>query len=80
MEPRNSHPIRSFVVELILYAGLVVVYVLFVISLLREWLDGLYEHNKLSYAVAALLLIIGQGVILEMVTTTLLRLIRRRVD
>lgn len=80
MESRPSHAVRSFLVELILYAGLVVVYVFFVISLLREWLDALYERHKVGYAVAALLLIIGQGVVLEMVTTALLRLIRRRVD
>lgn len=63
-----------------LYAGLVVVYVFFVIAFLGNWLDALYEHHKIRYAFAALLLIIGQGVVLEMVTTILLRLIRRRTD
>lgn len=80
MESRPSHAVRSFLVELIVYAGLVVVYVFFVISLLRDWLDGLYGRHKVGYAIVALLLIIGQGVVLEMVTTALLRLIRRRVD
>lgn len=80
MKSTRSHAARSFLVELILYAGLVVVYVFFVISLLREWLGTLYERHKVGYAVAALLLIIGQGVVLEMVTTALLRLIRRRMD
>lgn len=63
-----------------MYAGLVVVYVFFVIAFLGNWLDSLYEHHKIRYAFAALLLIIGQGVVLEMVTTILLRLIRRRAD
>ena len=63
-----------------MYAGLVVVYVFFVIAFLGNWLDALYEHHKIRYAFAALLLIIGQGVALEMVTTILLRLIRRRRD
>jgi len=63
-----------------LYAGLVVVYVFFVIAFLGNWLDALYEHHKIRYAFAALLLIIGQGVVLEMVTTILLRFIRRRTD
>jgi NADH:ubiquinone oxidoreductase subunit 6 (subunit J) len=80
MESRPSHAARSFLVELIVYAGLVVVYVFFVISLLREWLDALYGRHKIGYAIVALLLIIGQGVVLEMVTTALLRLIRRRID
>ena len=80
MEHRAAHGARSFLIELILYAGLVVVYVFFVIAFLGAWLDALYEHHKIRYAVAALLLIIGQGVVLEMVTTLLLRLIRRRTD
>ena len=63
-----------------LYAGLIVVYVFFVIAFMGNWLHALYEHHKIRYAFAALLLIVGQGVVLEMVTTNLLRLIRRRSD
>jgi hypothetical protein len=62
------------------YAGLVVVYVFFVIALMGPSLDGLYEHHKIRYAIAALLLIIGQGVVLEMVTSLLLKLIGSRSD
>ena len=71
---------RSFLIELIVYAALVVVYVLFVIGLLNVWLHGLYDHNKTLYAFIALLLIITQGVVLEMVTSLLLKLIRIRSD
>jgi len=74
------HAARSFLIELMLYAGLVVVYVFVVIGFLGNWLDALYEHHKIRYAFAALLLIVGQGVVLEMVTANLLRLIRRRSD
>jgi len=74
------HAARSFLIELMLYAGLVVVYVFVVIAFLGSWLDALYEHHKIRYAFAALLLIVGQGVVLETVTTILLRLIRRRSD
>jgi len=63
-----------------LYAGLVVVYVFFVIAFLGNWLYALYAHHKVRYAFAALLLIIGQGVVLEMVTTVLLKLIRPRTN
>jgi len=80
MENKPSHAARSFVFELIVYAGLVVVYVFFVIALLGGLLSGLYEHHKIGYAFAALALIIGQGVVLEMVTSLLLRLIRSRSD
>ena len=80
MENRPRHAARSFLIELMLYAGLVVVYVFVVIAFLGSWLDALYEHHKIRYAFAALLLIVGQGVVLETVTTILLRLIRRRSD
>lgn len=80
MENKPAHAVRSFLIELMLYAGLVIVYVFFVIAFLGNWLDALYQHHKIRYAFAALLLIIGQGVVLEMVTTILLRLIRRRTD
>ena len=80
MENKPAHAARSFLIELMLYAGLIAVYVFFVIAFLGNWLHALYEHHKIRYAFAALLLIIGQGVVLEMVTTILLRLIRRRTD
>jgi len=80
VENKPRHAARSFLFELIVYAGLVVAYVFLVIGLLGGWLAGLYAHNKVGYAFAALLLIIGQGVVLEMVTTILLKLIRRRTD
>jgi len=80
VENKPTHAARSFLIELMLYAGLIVVYVFVVIAFLGNWLDGLYEHHKIRYAFAALLLIVGQGVVLEMVTTNLLRLIRRRSD
>jgi uncharacterized membrane protein YcjF (UPF0283 family) len=80
VENKHTHAARSFLIELMLYAGLVVVYVFFVIAFLGNWLDALYEHHKIRYAFAALLLIVAQGLVLEMVTTILLRLIRRRTD
>lgn len=70
----------SFLIEILVYAVLVAAYVLFVIGLLGPWLQGLYDHNKTRYAVVALLLIIGQGVVLELVTGILLKLVRARHD
>ena len=80
MEDKPRHATRLFLIELIVYSGLVVIYVFFVISLLGKWSGGLYQHHKTGYAFAALLVIIGQGVALEMVTSLLLRLIRSRSD
>ena len=80
MSRKDKHPARSFLIELLVYAGLVIVYVFFVITLLGGWLNKLYEYHKIHYAVVALLLIIGQGVMLEMVTTLLLKLVRSRTE
>lgn len=80
MEEKPAHAARSFLIELTVYAGLIVVYVLFVIALLGGWLDELYLRHKVRYAIAALLLIIGQGVVLEMVTNLLLKLVRSRSE
>ena len=80
MEDKPKFAVRSFLVELLVYSGLVVAYVFLVIRLLGNWLDGLFEHSKTHYAIAALLLIIGQGVLLEMVTSLLLKMVRRRTE
>ena len=78
MKSKLSLAVRPFLIELLVYAVLVGVYVVFVIGLLNAWLHGLYDHNRTLYAFIALLLIIGQGVVLEMVTTLLLKLIGSR--
>jgi NADH:ubiquinone oxidoreductase subunit 6 (subunit J) len=75
---KPSLAVRSFLIELVVYAVLVTVYILFVIGLLNEWLHGLYDHTKLLYAIVALLLIVIQGVVLEMVTSLLMKVIRSR--
>jgi hypothetical protein len=74
------HAARSFLIELLVYAALVVAYVFFVIGLLGGWLNGLYHNDKRLYALTALALIVGQGVVLEAVTSFLLRLIRSRIQ
>ena len=80
MENQPKHAARSFLIELTVYAGLVVIYVFFVIAFLARRLDAVYQHHKVRYAFAALLLIIVQGVVLEMVTSILLKLIRSRSE
>ena len=78
MKLKPSLAARSFLVELVVYSILVVAYVLFVIGLLNTWLHGLYDNNKTIYAFVALLLIVSQGVVLETVTSLLMKLIRSR--
>lgn len=80
MEKKLIHAAKLFLIELTVYAGLVVIYVFFVIAFLGRWLESLYEQHNVRYAFVALLLIIGQGVVLEMVTSLLLKLIRSRSE
>ena len=72
--------LRSLLLELAVYTALVVVYFFAVLHFLGEWLKHLFDANKLTYAIVALLLIVGQGVGLEMITTKLLKLVRSRSE
>lgn len=80
MEDKRRHRLRSFILELLIYALLVSVYVLLVLNYMGGWLKDLYDHGKTRYAVICLLLIIGQGVVLETVTSALLRFIRTKTE
>lgn len=71
--------IRNLLVELIVYGILVTVYALSVLQALTDPLADLYDSNLTLYAFIALFLIVGQGVVLEEVTSFLmdrLRLVR----
>lgn len=63
-------------IELPIYTVLVVVYFFLVLHFLADWLNNLNQEHKLLYAVVAIALIIGQAVVLESITTWLLRLFR----
>ena len=71
---------QAFAIELGCYAILVVAYFFFVLHFLGGWLLQLEQHHRYAYGGVALLLIIGQAVVLESVTTLLLRLIRGRSE
>ncbi|EEF62020.1 hypothetical protein [Pedosphaera parvula] len=68
--------LKSFCIELALYSVLVVGYFFLVLHLLGNWLFHLYENERKLYAVLCLVLIIGQGMVLEFLTRTLLRFIK----
>ena len=72
--------LRSFAVEITLYSLLVTVYVLVVLNFLSAWLKHLYDNGKTRYALVSLLLIVGQGVVLEALTSLLLRLVRGKTE
>lgn len=70
--------LRSFLIELAIYSFFVAAYYFFVLHFLGDWLKHLFDARRLTFAVVSLLLVIGQGVALEMATTALLGLIKRR--
>jgi len=80
MSPRSKtavrRTVRAFALEMVIYAALVTVYFFAVLHFLGSWLVQLETQHIRVYAVVAILLIIGQAIVLEAVTTGLLRLLR----
>jgi hypothetical protein len=70
----------AFLIELGVYAVFVTGYFFLVLHYLSEWLQDLHLNHVKIYAVATIILIIGQAVLLESVTTWLLRLLRGRSE
>jgi hypothetical protein len=70
--------LRPFLLEVAIYAVLVVGYFFAVLLYLDDWLVGLFEQSRVTYAFVALGLIVGQGFLLESLTSVLVRLTRAR--
>ena len=80
MKTEAARTLRAFLIELALYAVLVVAYFFLVLHFLGKALLQLELHHRYTYAGVAIFLIIGQAVVLEGVTTLLLRIIRGRSE
>jgi hypothetical protein len=80
MKKEAIKTLRAFLIELAVYAALVVAYFFLVLHFLGGWLRQLEVQHRYTYAGVAILLIIGQAVLLESVTTLLLRLLRGRSE
>lgn len=80
MRKNTANTFRAFLFELAIYSALIVAYFLLVLHFLGTWLYGLETHHRYIYASVAIALIIGQAVILESLTTFLLRLIGGRSE
>ena len=79
--PRKSkaeaaHTFRALLIELPIYGLLVVGYFFLVLHFLAGWLGDLQANHTTTYALVSIALIIGQAVVLESVTTLLLRAFR----
>ncbi len=78
MKKDSAKSLRVFAIELAIYAVLVTAYFFLVLHLLGNWLYRLDMQHRILYAVVALLLIAGQAVVLDALTTALFRFLRRR--
>jgi hypothetical protein len=72
--------LKSFLVELLVYAALVIGYFYFVQHFLGDWIAQLFHGDRRVYAAAALALIVCQGIALEMLTAALFSVIKPRMD
>jgi hypothetical protein len=80
MKTETSTTLRAFLIELAVYAAFVTGYFFLVLHFLSGWLQDLHLHHVRLYALATIVLIIGQAVLLESVTTRLLRFLRGRSE
>ena len=80
MKKEIVRTVRAFAIELVIYALLVVAYFFLVLHLLGQWLYQLEVQHRYLYAGLAIFLIVGQAVLLESITTFLIRLIRGRSE
>ncbi|HET7452833.1 MAG TPA: hypothetical protein VFL12_08840 [Thermoanaerobaculia bacterium] len=79
--PRNTsdtEPVSgsTFWLEIVVYSVLIVGYLFLVLKTLDRPIARLYEQHRVSYAFAAVLLILLQGIVLELLTKILVGLFR----
>jgi hypothetical protein len=80
MKADASKALRAFLIELGVYAVFVTGYFCLVLHFLAGWLQDLHLYHVKIYALVTIVLIIGQAVVLESITTWLFRLIRGRSE
>ena len=80
MKADAAKAFRAFLLELGVYAIFVTGYFFLVLYFLVGWLQDLHLHHVKLYALVTIVLIIGQAVLLESITTWLFRLIRGRSE
>jgi len=67
---------RNLLIEIIIYSILVFVYYLLVLRWLGDWFMMIFDTNLVYYAVAGLGMIFIQAVLLDFVTSYLMKLIK----
>ena len=68
--------LRNILIELLIYSVLLVIYFFAVLRYLGQFLTELFYSQSVIYAFLGLALIVAQGVLLESLTSYLIRLLR----
>ena len=76
MKRKAEKALKAFLIELVVYSGLVIGYFFAVLHFLADWLNNLEKDHIHIYSFVGVALIIGQAVLLETLTTALMRLLQ----
>lgn len=74
-EDRKNY-IRNMLIEIAIYAALLVIYFLVVLQLLGDWLYGLFNSNLVVYSIVGISVLVIQAVVLESITSFLMDFLR----
>jgi hypothetical protein len=77
-KPFSKKIVVRFVIELVIYALLVSVYLGLILTFLVGWLKGLFVQQPVVYAFVSIVLMILQAVGLEKLTAVLVHVNRQR--
>lgn len=80
MKHQLRKSVKPFLLELLVYTALIVAYYFLVLHFLGDGLQQLYQQERRVYAALALGLIVGQGLLLELLTRALLGWIAPRTE
>jgi hypothetical protein len=74
----TKRTVLNLIIEVLIYAALVSVYLMLVLHFLLGWLKGLSAKDPIVYAFVAIVLMITQAVGLERLASSLVHVTRQR--
>ncbi|MEO6969405.1 MAG: hypothetical protein ABI217_00740 [Chthoniobacterales bacterium] len=80
MKAEARKTLLSFAIELVIYGCLIAAYFLLVLHFLGPSLAEIEKTHVRLYALVAVALVLGQSIVLELITTFLIRLLRGRSE
>lgn len=78
MKSETKTFLKFFLIEVAIYSAVVVAYYFLVLDFLGDWLSMLFHQERRVYAAVALGLIVGQGLVLEVLTRAMLGFLKQR--